>query len=1606
MSKNVTLIEQMCREGITDLISDLKSRIHQWQGNAQLISDKYVYCYTKPETASSLTWYLDRKKLKGEEKKAAQFILKYPYCSDYLGITKEEKEKYGVSVDGSNITEKMIKLIIDERKGPCSLQEGCMENTLSPEEQKFLSQISGQLPNKENISDILQMIQEDGLEAVRAACEKFRDGKLIKIPFIRAQIRKNHKQAKKPENRLVSGDKARNGYRLTSKCLSACGCADRDIPYDYEIDTVERWLAQGYTEEEILEAMEITGNIKHAPAWPYAEKVLENRRKMHTQEESKILSNLPEKESQEKADLSPEEIKAMEESLKEGLIATLYNYQLPIVEDMKNFLDSGCKMTKYGSMVGSGKTYMTKLFAVMANLKGLRFVYMCQNKSVLLETAQELTQGPSGEYYKAGKNFLYIPAIYDGYVNFFLSSGAIKSNETGHSDSEETEKRAEKNLLKYLEKATRDDYLAAKRCMEITAETADRNTKAGEILYKSAKNALSVWPEIAPLVNVIENPQSKNDPEGDAERTRRFADKERRIRSFVGELCRKVYGNDVNKMIEQENWVRKLYPGTGFLKAKVVGMTFAKAIRSVVNFGAEGSDSFVFDSRPERTNNLVFVDEADRFCTAVLSEMISDAVKHHIDLLMFINNFHTMLGNVYDERAGKLMLQDEMLIRGENESGDDSDPFEATNKRAGELYQKLKDFDNKYHNHFGSSAKYYTAGKEGEISLPVINVNGAGCHILCRERKPHKDGSGKREAYKTVAIGFDPSANEITIHPSDDTSADTKGLGTMVDEAQGCIRGILGLVYQLVENNYVSKNSEDLFRSGRGGRSGITREESLNSVLDRLRINGEEAYFVKQNLLQRRSKTVRSIGPYARGFSVIALQDSSNHIYRTSIYEANINQLPDYKMASMIYNHQKTILSSGTIGLNSIPNLDMKYLEESVMDKIIEKEGKLTDPVVYEMKNIKKTTELIYAEREKEYEKTDTVFDFTVYVREECPAKEEFKMDREAYKAETGTELEIVRNKKGEIENGHEICYLAFAAWAMGRMIKNNMHVGALFGSKNPAPLSDNNVGYYNEKRLMDTARLIERKNGLKEGSVIFQRTNVHNLEAVKNRLKNDEDGICSSKYFLIVSSHDSIGAGPNISYRKWLKDNILSEEFDIDATYIDNVTNVLPQSNEEEKGGISQKLANMLNTEYHVLKFGQIEEHTESFSQSGAWAELPGILENVWAGIPFRKNLYPEDPYSAYRQTVAAKVLQSAGRGERGKKKGPYATLSLTSTVIGNGLLCKELYKDVPTSYLFSKFLDSLIPQKSEVKLLVGDEAKLVQRYTEGNCKFYSQVMDLLGYMEQEKEAGNTISRSIIEKYEGLRGSAFSMGYTDDGHIPHVFSDILTNSGWRAVLGIGDTDYERQKNASIRKDEGRKYKSISEGRSFIRVLDYYSGIGMFGEGWAGLFDGLLKNRKEIETYGFRYAPYTETYFIFLGIFYEKVFEALCMEGGIFDTGRKLVPLPQALTEEADWQVEHTDILVDVKAYSASRKVSTPEKLEKKAKRYRKLYRRKPCFIFVNVKPHDHLIEADDPAEETDDYVVYRINGIGSYSDKTDHIFETAQSRAGAIKKLIERFTF
>lgn len=1267
------------------------------------------------------------------------------------------------------------------------------------------------------------------------------------------------------------------------------------------------------------------------------------------------------------------------------------------------------------------------------------------------------------DFFKPGKGLLWIPSRLDGVRNFFVKSDSSKffnEGKSGGSDDETLNDKLLNECMPAIEPQDRAglraliDEWSSKNKLNIrdfskngldkkALKRIEKEIDATNKIIDYAKSVNSNWNS---LIYALKEMSSDNELLKQSA-TDKASDYETVLLNFLSLVCEKEFHDDVLKMADEYKWLPKLYPGVLTRRAKSIYITFSKMSFSLEPFGSYRDSTLINTKRDNKGVFTVFVDESDMYCHKMISQKAEAATKYPINLEDFVTRTYHKLdsfcdlteekgtdekGRTYKKRRKTLRI-DPAIICGEKYVD-----------KLHNVYNTIGDFV-KTHNFMKESSDSIStklvASEDYETSTPRLNVSGDRIEFFSGHPK---DSKGKFVNNVNYYIDVQSELNRVLILCLKDSESNGRELlSEYIRKLSHLVNIIIGMLRYIVDeklydveralwkNNKDNKN-EDVNEVTLAD-AGYTRREEIRSILDLFRYDDTQKKFIEAFMLHPRKETVDSTSFYAQGFSIIPLVDDATHHYSTYIHSTRIMKLPDYDLANLIYNSNFVILSSGTGSMASLQNADLKYIEEAVGEKrkadlisFMEEQNADFDPdlisagpVFAEMPDIERASLLL-----KEHQQNDILKDIRIvpliYTREDKPYNTECKADREHYKEATGHDFNIDLlqhddlNHPKKVTNSVAVGNLCYTAWAFSKMLENGAHTGLIYLNVLPAQEKGRNVFNISES-LREASQFIARKYNKDPHSCEIRLLNSKRTSEMKNRLVA---GIGDNDYILWCSQVDATGAGFSPYYHKLMPDGVSVDrttKYDVDSIFLGKITNVIAGNDDIERP-IDEKLLVALEDEYALTKFAKLEARRNKYFAAKCYEELPRILNNIFIGNnKFSRNICPDDPQSPYHLTIGARVLQEFARADRGHLKNGVALMAVTSDLIETKGVTRQIYKGIPTTYLFDVLLDKVeeyLEEHHESIVLDDKLANIKKNYVKENKSYLDKILRILSNMERAKVNGAAVPLDVLYRYEWFRDAAMSFGYNKngdaapDGYFTKQKSWFIESSlkkyHWDVMLGYGDRDYNRQENAYIKPSE-QMYNGFTAAR-FVEDMDFYRRCGLFGTGWESLFDSFLKNENEIREYGFKYPILTECYYVLMGIFYEHAFKAMSLFGGFYDIGYKLIDLDPTQVEDADMQYEGTRVFVDVKGYRQSHDAPDHERLAIKASRYKG--EKTPLFIVLNASPTDRAPSGEslDSLRHCGTYDLYIINGVGGLDESPVEVRERLNTRKANLKKLCELY--
>lgn len=1374
--------------------------------------------------------------------------------------------------------------------------------------------------------------------------------------------------------------------------------------------------------------------------------------------EEPINANLPNANTQQKETLNDnqpvvnfsdqhddQKRKAMQKVLKAAK-EMLYPHQRLIYDDLVSAMNSTKPAAVLPLSVGFGKTFMTPLLAIEAYLTDRQFVYTCFTKDLLcnaMKDAQnvcemicernakrpdtdplklnEEEQQYLNDFFSVSPNgMLWIPSRDDGLAHYLAETYFKGSNHVQEKDKYRNylvKVEADRDDFKYFERfidtyATKKSQLENDSAASLNASQKQIAAKA-KLLIGKAKEMQTVLKQdelkiFLTYKDYVSDPkkESLQVTAAQIESNRQMREKlAQQIRDILSLSCDVDYGSDTDWFVSQNPWVVKMFPGLGIRHATMIFMTFHKLSEPIEPFGMYKNSSMISIGNGELSEHfVVFVDEADTYCRKMIDTKIENAIKYEIGLEEFVFTIANRLYGWFTDPITGVVPDDNSRLKiyfPENVKNAlvPNDKIEKKTKDVFiEIKNALKDYGITASNISSINQKLIKSINNDDV-LPLLNVTANGATVITsRQRKSTELYVIPRPEEKSLDFEF---CHDEKTKQEKDQRDQRKKYSTYVSCLAKCANQLIGLIRSMRDHFMQLKR-------GQFSKTGYTLEECTDSILSLMKISKEERAFIKQNLYAPRAQSVQSDDFYANGFSIIVTDDSNSHAFTTDSKISRITQLPDYDIANMISNQSFTILASGTGNMDSIQNLDYEYIADAVMTSTRMQSSENAnfpskDLVFAKLPNLQKASDAYKNQQGKRWNEKSLQKKVLCY---QAPIKDA-ETNRKYLTEATGYTLEANVDQC----RAYSIQRCCFAIWAMDQMFCNHAHTGLLYTGCLPEK-DKKNKNPYNIQTLTSAAKWLTQKYG-KQYKFCFVRLDTHNVQNVQKSL---DSGIGENEFILYCTQPESTGAGMSLYY--CLKGDKEKCKYDIDAIFLGKITNVLPSApNIEDKR--PQKFAAMLKYEYFAGKMAILEEKRSTELAQKCRDSLIPRLNNYLSGIGFNKDLLQEDPESPYRKSMASICLQNFARAERGLNHEKRTMLiGVSQSLIDDGALFKNLYKNIPTTSLFDFMLTEV-----EAKIDSDKKEKFIQAipfadYGVKNQNNLQYVGRLLGMIQTAKSNGKSVPNPVICEYKKIRDNAFTFGYNQDNAAQTGYYDKPTvyeeNGKTRflfahygsAMRRPGESwDHARQRSAYCTPENKNSQSGCLTPNNMIKSLDFYREHHLLGSGWEDDFAPILPYLDSIRAHGFQYPPYTETYSIAVGKFYEQAFYAMSRKFGAFHTKYCLEELPALQFEDFDFHYQNTRAYIDVKGYSENRMPSDNEKLAEKARRCPYL---KPLFIFINAKINDQCPDVDSDIQNYEidgtQFNVYYINGIAGMQESDQAVTDRVISRCRKLEQLLDLY--
>lgn len=361
---------------------------------------------------------------------------------------------------------------------------------------------------------------------------------------------------------------------------------------------------------------------------------------------------------------------------------------------------------------------------------------------------------------------------------------------------------------------------------------------------------------------------------------------------------------DKNKFINNNGWLKYLYPICDLEKYKVIFLTTKKFISPIDTF--RRLPFYAYNDEITK-DSIVFIDEFDSTKDVLLNQIVEDGLKNRTDLISLFLDIHFALDNIV---LPKGLLYTSEYHKKKVESGE---------------WQETEWHFNHWRDKFNEVAKRYNLN----YLLKSVNFNDERAFL-------YDDGKYfnvfKDNSKKFIYVELNSKADFLSLIAKK-YSDDSMPVNKVLHDIEYCIDGFIESLFY-VYNNY-------LYYKNEGKRSNETKyrvEEAIYTVLDALNLKDDQKQFIyikiqKGDFIFNKPKKDDEM---RRGFNFTEIEDSTYHDIKSIVRNYNFPTTPEDVIIKLA-NNAFVIGISATAKVNTcIGNYDNKYLKSKLKDRIIE----------------------------------------------------------------------------------------------------------------------------------------------------------------------------------------------------------------------------------------------------------------------------------------------------------------------------------------------------------------------------------------------------------------------------------------------------------------------------------------------------------------------------------------------------------------------------------------------------------------------------------------------------------------------------------------------
>ena len=534
---------------------------------------------------------------------------------------------------------------------------------------------------------------------------------------------------------------------------------------------------------------------------------------------------------------------------------------------------------------------------------------------------------------------------------------------------------------------------------------------------------------------------------------------------------------DKNKFINDNGWLRYLYPICDLDKYKVIFLTTQKFISPIDTF--RRLPFYAYNDEITK-DAIVFIDEFDSTKDTLLKQIVKDGLKNKTDLISLFLDLHFALDNIV---LPKGLLRTSEYHKKKVEIGEWHTPEWHYNRWRAEF------------------ARVY---REHKLNYLLKSVDFAGGRAFL-----YDDGKYfsvfKDSSKKFIYVELDTNADFLSLRAKEYTQ-ESMPINHVLRDIEYCIDGFIEALFYIY-NNY-------LYYKNEGKKSYEIKyrvEEAIYTVLDSLNLKEEQKQFIYSKIQRgdfifnkpKKDEEMR------RGFNFTEIEDSNYHDIKSIVRNYSFPTTPEDAILRLV-NNALVIGISATAKVNTcIGNYDFKYLRSKLKNEIIEIDDEDYDRIA---NDFNKLTNKFCGQYEIHSHIVDNFNCFTD--RERC-----IEIINLLFKNELKQKyFDILNDNK--TQSYYYLIELKLA-YVYKEIFENDIYSFIAFCNRFPRSKSD-----FDSDRLFEMFDDLKSQNDYPDISIEIVHSNDfdYKFSLIKEKLLNGER-------VFVITTYQTIGSGKNIQY-------------------------------------------------------------------------------------------------------------------------------------------------------------------------------------------------------------------------------------------------------------------------------------------------------------------------------------------------------------------------------------------------------------------------------------------------------------------------------------------